>query len=84
MPIRIPQDLWQVVLRVLAWATRIPIALLIIFISGCFAYLGFFFFYRLTAWLYSSYLAHPWYEVQACLLILKTHLANRLGRLLLG
>ena len=48
MSIPTPQDFWHIVLRVLAWPARIPIALMIIFKSGCLGFLGPVFFYKLT------------------------------------
>ena len=53
-------DWWQIILRVFAWAARIPVACVIVFTAGCLAFLAFLFVFRLTAWIFRSVLAHPW------------------------
>lgn len=53
-------DLWGLVLRVAQWAAKIPLAVLVIFAAGCLGYLGFFFVFRATVWLFENFLKNPW------------------------
>ena len=57
---KIPPDFWQLILKIFAWAARIPIACFIIFTAGCISYLGFFLAYRATVWFFVRYLRDPW------------------------
>jgi len=54
-----PQDLWQTILNVFAWAWRIPVACFVVFTCGCIGFLGFVFVYRLTSFIYRTYLSVP-------------------------
>jgi hypothetical protein len=56
---QVPQDLWQTVLNVFAWAWRIPVACFVVFTCGCIGFLGFVFVYRVTSFIYRTYLAAP-------------------------
>ena len=63
MPVQIPQlpqNLWQTILNIFAWAWRIPLACFVIFTCASSAFLGFFMIFRATAWIYQSCLANPW------------------------
>jgi hypothetical protein len=57
---QVPQDWWQTVLDVFAWAWRIPVACFVVFTCGCLGFLGFFFDLRLTSYIYRICLAKPW------------------------
>jgi hypothetical protein len=45
---QVPTDLWQVVLRILLWAVRIPLCLLAVFTAACISLIGFLIVYRVT------------------------------------
>ena len=45
---QMPPDLWQLILRILAWAVRIPLSVLAIFAAACLALIGFLIVYRIT------------------------------------
>lgn len=61
MPLGQPQiDLWAIILRILQWCARIPLASLIIFTAGCLAFLGFYFVLRVTQWIWVNWLQQPW------------------------
>jgi hypothetical protein len=51
---------WQLILKMFALATKIPVAILFMFTAGCLAFLGFFLAYRFTAFIFSRCLSHPW------------------------
>ena len=53
-------DLWAMVLRIAKWAAQVPLAILVIFTAGCFCYLGFYFVWRVTMWVFENYLKYPW------------------------
>ena len=53
-------DLWTLILRIAKWAARIPLAVLVIFAAGCVSYLGFYFVFRATVWLWENFLKNPW------------------------
>jgi hypothetical protein len=54
-----PQDVWQTILRILDWAWRIPIAMLVIFAACCGLFLGAMTIWRTTVWVYSNWLNKP-------------------------
>jgi len=54
-----PQSWWEATLDMFRWACRIPMACLLIFACGCIGFLAVVFFIRLSVWVYSTYLAHP-------------------------
>lgn len=45
---QMPQGLWQVMLRILALAVRIPLCLLAVFAAACMAIIGFLIVYKVT------------------------------------
>jgi len=55
-----PNDIWQLILTVFAWAWRIPVACFVVFTAGCAAFLGLFFVYRATVWIFLIVLKNPW------------------------
>lgn len=54
-------DLWTLILRILQWCARIPLAALVIFTAACLSFLGFYFVLRATQWLWVKWLQFPWY-----------------------
>jgi hypothetical protein len=55
-----PQDVWQMTLRILDWAWRIPIAILIIFVTCCGLFIGSVTIWRATVWVYLRWLSNSW------------------------
>lgn len=56
-----PTDIWQIMLRVFAWAARIPVACMVVFSAGCLSFLLFVLIYRITVWIYFTLLQSPWH-----------------------
>ena len=54
------QDFWAMVMTLLKFTARIPMGLLIAVATFCVSYLGFWFLYRFTVFVYNRWLAHPW------------------------
>ena len=57
---KLPQDWHAILMLVLRLVTRIPLIGFLIFLAGCFSFLSVMFVYRLTHFLYVSYLDGPW------------------------
>jgi len=55
-----PIDFRALILKIAQWCARIPLAALVIFTAGCVGFLGVYFMFRLTEWLWEHYLKNPW------------------------
>ena len=51
---------WGIVLQVAKWAARLPIAALVIVAAALFSWLGLFFLWRASWWIYEHWLQNPW------------------------
>ena len=54
------RDCWSAVASMFASAIRIPLAFVAVFMAVCISILGAYFVFRLTMWIYVSFLAKPW------------------------
>ncbi len=61
MPLgQMQQGRWRVALEVLKYAARIPVALFLIFATGCLAWVLVWFVFRLTQYIYMKFLYEAW------------------------
>jgi len=55
-----PQMLWQIILEVSLFLARMPVAIMVIVTAAFVSWLGVLFAFRVTQYLYTHFLDHPW------------------------
>ena len=57
---QVPQNVWGVILEIAKFFARLPVALLVIVMAAFFSWLGFWFIFRLTEYIFTHWLQKSW------------------------